>query len=83
MSGFLYFVEGEPRNSVDIITEHSLGYALTSGCPLSPIALGATPSGKPGCLMAQETGSNGSFGYRPDTQNWQQYKSHWIGVSKA
>lgn len=80
MAGFLYFVEGEPKNTADIISEHGLGYALESTCVLSPIPLGATPSGKPGCILADPKRLGDlQPSYRAELQTWQRLKDHWVG----
>lgn len=85
MAGFLYFVEGEPGNTVhnatEIIAEHGFGYAMDSSCVLSPISLGATPSGKPGCILADPK-RHESPCYRADQQTWQRLRNHWVGYWK-
>lgn len=82
MSGFLYFVEGEPRNTADIIADHGLEYALGAGCNLTPIAMGATPGGKPGCLLSDGSRHFKTASYRADQQEWQRYKGYWVGFWK-
>lgn len=79
MAGFLYFIEGSPKNRVDILKEHKLAYALDTNCQLTPIALGATPSGQPGCLLADASRHTSPPSFRDDEQSWQRFKNHWVG----
>ena len=79
MAGFLYFVEGSPENRVDILKQHKLAYALDGNCGLSPIALGATPSGKPGCLLSDSARHKSPPTFRADVQSWQRFRNHWVG----
>lgn len=82
MAGFLYFVEGEPRNAIDIIADHGLGHALESTCVLSPITLGATPSGNAGCILDDPKRHESSPCYRVDQQTWQRLGDLWVGYWK-
>ena len=79
MAGFLYFVESKPRNTAEIIAEYDLGYALDPGCVLSPISLGASPSGKPGCLLADGNRVS-KVAFRPKQQTWKHVNGLWVGM---
>ena len=80
MAGILYFIEGEPCNIVDAITEHGLGYALDPAhTTLVPIE-SSSPSGKPGFLLADNiANSDGEIMYRGKRQEWRKFRSVWVG----
>lgn len=81
MASFLYFVSTDkPLTNLAAIAELGLSYAFDTMPTVAAIPRGATPNGKPGFLLADESRMNGySVFYRPKEQTWRTFGDVSIG----
>lgn len=85
MASFMYFVSTDkPLTNLAAIAELGLGYAFETMPLIAAIPRGATPTGQPGYIIADESRMNGySVFYRPTEQTWRVFGDMAIGYYNA
>lgn len=73
MAGFLFFLEGEPRQiNLTHLAELGVGHLFDASCQCRTMPTSHTPTGRPGSLFAQQDKHAEGFviDYDPDAQHW-------------